>query len=380
MLLVAAVVIGGAIGSTLVYHGVNAAGKMSAEDSNYIKQDEIVEGSAYLAGDSVTVEGVIKGDLYCAGRTVKISGTVEGDIICAGVHMEVDGTSGGDMRLAGQYVTVRGESGGSVSVLADSFETEQTTKVSSDINGRVTTARLAGVYERDVAFSADSLVVVGEVARDIQGSYRSLKIADGAKVLGAMRYTGLQEAEISGEVRGEVSYQQDARSRSTGVSMVMMIASIFIGMLLLSFALAYVMPKRMDEIAVHAVERPMRALLWGFGAFMAVPLAGIILIFMTVGTMVGLFILAAWGLLLLLSGPLTGYVVGKRVFKKLTSIPARALAGGGVVTLLYVIPLVNILVAMAVMVFGSGMVLSYLESRGVFRRYKPTTKRMKGAK
>ena len=59
-----------------------ASGLVNMTGAPSIPAGQVVDGSAYLAGSTVTVQGTINGDLYCGANNVIITGTIEGDVIC----------------------------------------------------------------------------------------------------------------------------------------------------------------------------------------------------------------------------------------------------------------------------------------------------------
>ena len=358
------------VSALLTPRQANAMARFSAADATYIRKDEVIDGSVYIAGNSVTVDGTIKGDLYCAGQSVTITGTVDGDIICAGQSVEISGKAGGSMRLAGQLVRLRGESGGSVSVFAQSLETENTTKIGKDLNGAVTTARLAGNYGRDITLSAEEAVVVGTVARDVEGAYSTLRIANGSRVSGNVSYSSPQDGVIEGSVEGKVSRTPITRQGQSGAvagTILTMLGIIASGLILVLF-IALVMPRRMDDAMTLARKKPGRVALWGLGAFAVLPLVTLVLMLSGVGISVAIMLGATWMLFAIFGGVFVAYLVGTVLFKKVKSIPLRALLGGLIVTIVYLIPFINILAFMVVMITGTGIILTYLESSKLFER------------
>ena len=117
-LLVAAVA---CVAGGLFVSQAGATGYFAASDNEkvHIAQDQTVDGSAYIYGQSVLIEGYVKGDLYCAGTNVIISGTIEGDVLCAGSDVTIGGTVKGDVRAAGSNVTIKGIVEGSASIAAN---------------------------------------------------------------------------------------------------------------------------------------------------------------------------------------------------------------------------------------------------------------------
>ncbi len=368
----AALVVAVGAGVAFIPQRTHAEARFSSADATYIRKDEVIDGSAYIAGSTITVDGTIKGDLYCAGQTVTITGTVDGDIICAGQNIDVSGHSGGSMRLAGQTVRMRGESGGSLSVFAQAFETENSTKVAKDLNGAAGTIQLSGSYGRDIAMSGQNMTITGVVARDVAGDFETLKIDSGAQVLGNVSYTSATDGVIAGKVAGKVSRtpvdQQNRAQSNPVVGWIVMAFVAVLGGLLAIIMIVAIMPKRVGEMAALARRKPGRVVLWGLGLAFVMPPLLLFLLVSGVGIALAIVLGAMWLLLALTASAFVAYFVGGELFKKVQSAPLRTLLGGVIVLIAYVIPFVNVLAYAVVSIFGTGMALAYLENKKVFER------------
>lgn len=356
----------------VVWQGVGAA-RVSTEDSTYIRKGEVVDESAFIVGSNVEVEGTIKGDLYCVGETVTISGEVEGDIICAGSKINITGTSGGGMRLAGDSVVLRGVSGGSVSVMANTFETEETTRIGRDLNGGVNSARLAGTVGRDVLLGGSSLTVVGTVGGDVEGQYQSLRIAEGAKVGGNLSYIGTRDAEVAGTVQGETNrISPESQGSSTSFAEVLILAIFLISSLLLVPLLAALaIPRQLKLMAETLDSRGLQVFTAGMLTLLVAPMALLALALTLVGIPLAATLFVVWLFILSLGSAVVSYYVGSKLFgKTVSSVIGRSLAGGLMIVALYLIPFVNVLAMLGVGIVGSGMVLIHLYKSKVFAREK----------
>ena len=80
-----------------------ASGLVNMTGAPSIPAGQVVDGSAYLAGSTVTVQGTINGDLYCGANNVIITGTIEGDVICGANTIFVGGLVRGDVRCRRQH-------------------------------------------------------------------------------------------------------------------------------------------------------------------------------------------------------------------------------------------------------------------------------------
>ena len=81
---IALLFIGLTAGLSVLWAGVVNAANVRSGDAPRVSAGEVIDGTLYVAGKDVRIEGTVKGDLMCAGQNVEVTGTVQGDVICAG--------------------------------------------------------------------------------------------------------------------------------------------------------------------------------------------------------------------------------------------------------------------------------------------------------
>lgn len=346
--------------------GASQAGAGSlfgSEDANYIRQDQTVDGSAYLAGSTVQVDGTVNGDLYCAAQTVIITGIVEGDVLCAGQTITVSGAIKGDARLAGQTVSVQNKStiAGGASIFGQSATVESGATIQRDTTLGVGSVLLNGSFGRDIIGGAQTLTLTGTVNRDVKGDFEDLKVTREANIGGLLHYTSNQAAVIDGTVKGETKhFERNAEMQNGrevgGDSIVALGFGVILWTMVIALALALLLPKKMETITHLSPAQALLSVVFGFSVLFGLPMMSVILIMSIVGAPLGIIGLVAWLLLMLISSGVTSYYIGRVLIgpKIGGNRIVAASAGAALLGLSFIIPVFNILTILASLLFGMG--------------------------
>jgi hypothetical protein len=91
-----------------------------------------------------------------------------------------------------------------------------------------------------------------------------------------------------------------------------------------------------------------------------VPIIGALVLLTILGAPFGIVLLTAWMLTLMVSAPVTAYYLGRRLVPHADNALLFMLVGGVVLVVLYLIPILNILAGLVAVVFGLGMIYSWL--------------------
>ena len=344
-----------------------AAGTVSAQaefktaerGSVVVREEQSVDGSVYLAGETVRVAGVVDGDVHCAGSSIVVDGTVSGDVLCAGADVTVNGVVQGDVRALAANVIVNGQVQGSVSVLATSFELAEDAVVQGDVSGAVERADFRGVVERDVALAASEIRVSGSINRNANIYTEQLTIDDTATIAGSLVYSAPQSASIAdGAVGGDTSFtQREVRQDTTvAVAVVALLFSVMIGLTaVLGTAVA---PRFVKATADVAWSRVGIASIVGLTFITLAPIAAVLAFISQAGAIIGYILLLLWLLLMAVSPVPVSYVIGSRLLAgRNANVMIRAVVGALILIVLLVIPVLNIFMFMAMLFIGTGLVL-----------------------
>lgn len=361
----------------LVVVSVSLVGVRMASAQNFRSGDNVtvganerVDDTLYVAGRTVDINSEVFGDIFCAGQNVTVSGTVHGDVICAGQTVNVTGTVDGDVRLAGQTVTLGAEVSGNATVGGQTFNLESTGRIAGDLTIGSTDATLNGSVGRNVAAGNTNLTVAGAVGGRIKASVTNLTLASGARVNGDIEYSSWNNASQSeGAVIGGSLTRKDPprngapkRGAIFGFG-VMWFVYWLSAMLFTALALALLFPRLLHNVTDHALPRPWKSLLAGFIASLAVPAILIVLMVTVLGIPLAVVLGLIWLVLLLLSGPVFGYYIGRLVLSRSSQPLLIMLTGASILLVAYFIPIVGFLSLLAATWFGTGMMLLELFKR-----------------
>jgi len=360
-----------------VFTNAVQAGSFHGGDNVVIKKGEVVDHTVFVAGNNVEINGTIKGDLFCAGQNITINALVEGDVLCAGMNVDIGGTVMGDVRAAGQVVTLSAKVNHNASLAGNMVKTESGSKV-ADLQAAGNSTIINGTVERDADLAGSSVTVNSMIGRDVQAATDNLRLDTGAAVSGSVTYYShnqLQAADgshVTGKTTRKDPPEQKRSERQTN-PVPGIILSFFMS-LTLAFALLAVFPRKLKVLTDLALTKPGTTILIGFAACVGVPIL-ILLSFVTVvGALLGIVLLLGWVVVLLLSGVFASYYTGRLVFMNTPQHPFVAmLAGVLIISILMLIPIINIVTMIAVMLFGSGMVVRELFNKTAKPSYERAT-------
>jgi hypothetical protein len=301
------------------------------------------EGPQFYTGVLIDVSGVIEGDVYAAGQSVTISGDVTGDVIAAAQTITITGTVDGDVRLAGQDVLVSGDVSRSGTVFAGNFTVSDRGSIGDDVVAAAGRVSIAGEVGRDVVVSVGRLIIDGSVG-------------------GSVTYVSGDEARIAeGAVDGTVERVEPPQTPRVEVSPWAVLIGWFLGVFYALVALSLItllagllFPRWLHRVTDHLVPSPWKALLVGFVASIAVPLALLFLAVTIIGAPLALAGLLVWTLMVLATFVYSAYYIGRLVFRGTQHPVVKSLVGGVILIVALQIPWLNVVVWLAMVFFGLG--------------------------
>ncbi|MBB5641128.1 hypothetical protein [Cryobacterium roopkundense] len=314
------------------------------------------EGPQFYSDLAVDVTGEVDGDVYATGQSVTVSGNVTGDVIAAAQTITITGTIDGNVRLAGQSVTISGDVVRSGTIFAATVDLTDT-----------------GSIGNDLVSAGGDVAIAGEVGRDLQASTQQLSI-DGT-VGGNVTYDSTSPANIAaGAVSGTI--ERIARPEPTTVEVSPW--AVFVGWLLgllyalvalsiVTIAAVLLIPRVLLRVTDQLVPFPWKALLVGFVASIAVPIALLALLVSVIGAPLGLAGLLVWIVLTLATFVYGAFYIGRLLFRGNQHPVVKVLVGGLILIVALQIPWLNVLVWVVMVLFGLGAQLLALQSQRPWR-------------
>ena len=310
------------------------------------------EGPQFYSGLAVDVSGEVDGDVYASGQSVTISGDVTGDVIAAAQTITITGTVDGNVRLAGGSVMISGDVSRSGTVFAGTVDVTD-----------------AGSIGNDLVSAGGNVTIAGEVGRDLLVGTGQLTI-DGT-VGGNVTYESDSAARIAeGAVSGTVERIERQPAPEVEVSPWAVFVGWFLGLLyalvafsLITLAAGLLVPRLLQRVTDHLFPSPWKALLVGFVASVAVPIALLALLVSVIGAPLALAGLLVWLVLTLAAFVYAAYYIGRLLFRGNQHPVVKALVGGAILIVALQIPWLNIVVWVAVVFFGLGAQLLAIHSK-----------------
>ena len=334
---------------------------------------EIVEEDLYVSGGTVRIDGKVKGDLVVVTGQLTINGEVGGDVLSAAGTTTISGPVRGSIRATGGQIALRAPVGEDAIVAGGRLSVEPGAQIGRDAMLAGGAISLHGPVARDVAAAGGSMELDAAVGRDAKLYAGTLKLTDQAKIAGALRYTSNREASISPQAKvGTVTRMpMPARPGATPLGFVFRWLRAIVAFTALGLLLGAASPRLATLVPQTLQGAPWRSLGYGSLCLAVAPVAVVVLFVagaLLGGWWLGLIAVALVLIVVALSFPAVGFLIGKLAFEKLSKTAVRRglilLAGIVVLTLVIRIPYLGALVAVATVLFGFGaLVLSALELR-----------------
>ncbi|GAA5228545.1 hypothetical protein [Paeniglutamicibacter antarcticus] len=314
------------------------------------------EGPHFYSDLSIDVSDTVDGDVYASGQSVTISGNVTGDVIAAAQTITITGTVDGNVRLAGQNVTISGDVSRSATIFAGSIIVTKTGQLGNDLVGATSDLKISGVVGRDLMASVERLSIDGNVGGN--ATYYSdteAQIAQGA---------------VDGAVERVAPPQTTSQAPSPSASFVSWSLGLLYALVALSLVTLFVgllFPRWLSRVTSHLIPSPWKALLVGFLAAIAVPVALLVLLVTIIGAPLALTGLLVWIALTLATFVYGAFYIGRLLFRGNQPPVLKSFIGGLILITALHIPWLNIVVWFAMVFFGLGAQLLEFHSQRPWR-------------
>ena len=345
-----------------------------------VNKDQTIDSTVFMFGRTIEIAGTVNGDVICAGMNITIAGTVNGDVICAGQSIRVSGIINGDVRLAGQNVLLSGSVENSASIVAQATSIDAQSKIGRDLTVGGADVTMSGNVGRDTGIGAENAIINGSVGRNLNGRYQSLILTSSASVGGNLDYTSKKDANIANGAKvsgSKTRHQPVAKAKKSQVWAFRFVSQIyfFLSLLIMSMVMFLLFPRLFQETSERIIRRPGRTTLVGLASLVVAPLIFIGLVLSLLGVPLAIFFGLCWAAILLLSGSVFYYTVGRVMFKNIHNKVLVMLLGSVFVLLLYALPLLSFLALVATGLFGVGSLVDSLFMHSWPRHYANQHKR-----
>ena len=218
------------------------------------------------------------------------------------------------------------------------------------------TATVAGVVRGDVVVLDGPIAVTGQVSGAVVSVGGSVTLGPSSRVLGDVlaheRVIAAPGARVDGDVRQGVTFTFRTPIEALGAFAPWL--AVWFSVLALGLLLLVLGPKAADAVVTAAHEAPWVSVGWGFVAFVALPLAGIIGVFTLVWLPLGLGLLLSLFLLYSVGLAWSAFALGRVIWHEPRSRVLAFVIGWAILASVAAIPIVGGIVWVAGAVFGLG--------------------------
>ena len=327
-----------------------------------IEQGTTIDDDLVIASQDATVNGTVKGDLIAFANRVTVTGKVTGTAVLAAQNVECTGPISGSLYAAGQTVKIGSTVARNVAIAGQRAELTNSTAVGRDAFLAGQSIELAGLVKGSVTAAAAAAILSGAVGKTAHLSLQSLTLTDTARVGGDLVYVSSLKASIApgAKIGGKVLQQlpkpapkHKARHAFGGFWRFI----LFIWLLAIAAVVTAILPRPMYAAAERIRTTWWWPLLTGFlVVFFGIPVVLILVILLfPAGMIAG----ALWLAVIYLGQVVVGIFIGSWVFRLFAKREVirpvlAALAGVVIISILESIPVLGIIVAIVVGIFGAG--------------------------
>jgi hypothetical protein len=292
--------------------------------------------------------------------------------MAAGSTIIVTGPVHGSVRAAGQFVQVGSAVERDVVAAANGVELARNGRVGRDLVGAASTLTVNGPVGRNVNANGRDVVLNSVVGGDVRSDAPNLRLQPSALVPGSLAYTSVNQVEIAqgATVGGVVTRFEPAPlpTAPAGLGVVDWLKGI-VGLGLFGLVLLLLFPSAARRTSDVLHRSPWASL--GLGAAVLVVAPVLTALIFGAGLLVGGWwlsvpLLGGWVLWLVLGYLMTAVTVGRVILERTRGQNIHAAAsffvGLLILAVLQLIPFVGGVVGLAAVLFGSGALLSALQT------------------
>ena len=342
-----------------------------------VPQDEIIDDTLVVFGDSVNIDGTVNGDLIAFARNVSVRGMVKGNVIGFGQHVTVEGMVQGSILGFGQTVQTRGHVTNNVYGFGQNVGIATGAEVSGNAALFGSETDIGGSIGHDLWAFSGRTDVRGNVLHNVNAYSGRVTVSAPARIVGNLsarvpRNDSVRVepgATIGGKTNIQVTPPEPNRfaTFSFYVRQIIWLAAAFVTGLILFWLFP-----ALTRINLDSARTLLTAAGIGFLAACATPIAAIIICVTLIGLPIGLTTLALWLLGLYLAKIVLAGFLGRALLGgqgEQRPSPALALLAGLVLVLIAVnLPFVGGIINFLLTLLGLGAMIVT-----VYRRQSPQT-------
>jgi len=358
------------------------AADVKMDTSVYVTKDQIINGSLYTSGQTVTVDGNISGDLIVLTQNLTVNGSVDGDIIAFAQSVIINGSVGGNIRVISNNLTINSTVARNVTTLGSNIILGADSHIAWDAYFIGENLESRGIIDGNLSGRIVNTVITGKIGKDInlklnsEKNNLSLTIPPEAIINGNLTYTSpsitniSSQAKISGQTK-----QINPENKKNNLWLAWLWAELFsiFSALVVGLVLIFIGKDISTKILTQLNKSPLKLILSGLILMFVLPIISLILMFTFIGIPLALIIGGIWLIFIYLAKILTAIFIGQIIIKTLNKNSEFlkhevalfwSLIIGVIITfLLFSIPFIGWILSLVAIWFGLGGIYTYVKNK-----------------
>ncbi|MCO5043982.1 MAG: hypothetical protein M9963_02165 [Kiritimatiellae bacterium] len=341
--------------------------------------DAALEQQTALYATDATLNGAVLDDLFLLAQKAKITGPVSDALWILAGDATLSGVINGHVRTLAQSVLIEGELKRDLTSAGSSLRLATNAVVEGRVDALVEQATLEGEFRSDVRIWASSITLAGTYGGNVRLSGRDIVVLPGTRIAGDLIYSSPKEIFLDRSVvlGGKLSrHLPEAAAPSTWqdyLQLVILYAVKAASALLAGLALLALFP-HLIERSVRNVQRSLwRCMGLGGVGLIGVPIVAVILALSIIGLPLAIMALALWGTLLYLGKVIIAIHIGTLLLRmhgtlRFSQITVILLLGIVIIYIATALPGIGASLALLIAILGFGALLSGLLQGRLSRR------------
>ncbi len=329
-------------------------GLMQADYS--ITVNDKMEGSGFVAGNTVNISNEVDGILFGAGNVINVNSTSD-YMFVAGNAVNINASSFKDGFFAGTNVEIN-----DVNVARDLYVAGSNVKITGSVG-------------RNLFIAGSDVVIDGAINGNVYIDATSITINSNTNITGNLKYN--EDAEITMSKDSVIGSKSTYKNTSSGLGFYegksltnviinKLVNTLFdlLNILVVGLLMVLLIPKLFTKIREIDNNRLLPSFAWGLLILVAVPVLALILMITYVGISCGFVVIALYGVLVYIASILSTFKITSAILKDKVKNPYLVLLIG--LTCLYLIkliPFVGGLVSFACLCLGLGLLTNIIKRK-----------------
>lgn len=341
-------------------------------DRVVIESDRVIDDDLVVFCQQLDIHGSVAGNVYAFAQNINVRGTVNGTVFTGGADVTLDVDNVGSLLAAGGKVRVSGNVLHNVIIAGGQLAVDKEAHIGKDLKAAGGHLSVDGTIDGNVKAGVGSFIMSGQ-SGDVRVHADDIIVKKGARINGdiIIESDGAPVIEDGAVITGDMIAREPEHEDKavffalapviaavvTMLKIAFFIARVLVGIVLIALAGNYV-----RRIKDTLITKPWKSLGWGFLGVVIIPVLVIILFAVIIGFPFAVFGVYIYTILLYLSSIFVSVVIGEKIiqlFKKKgdISLYLSLIVGIIILSILQFIPILGFLVKIAVVLFGTGMIL-----------------------